>query len=159
MILRILIFVTLIFSTASCSHPDWEMDYSNSGALAFNLLDVCVEKTLDAHSELNTKNYVLDLNEISTLDQDGVDSFLKIKNPLLNATHEDSIKVLQNKDWKKSYLLQNIIIKFIEVEYITKKHITVRMSKMRARNKTIKITLDLERENDSYRIIKSEVKR
>ena len=159
MIFRILIFVTFIVSTAACTHPDWEIDYSNSDALAFNLLDVCVEKTLDVHSELNTKNYVLDLNEISTLDQEGVDSFLKVKNPLLAATHDDTVMVLQNKDWKKSYLLQNIIIKFIEVEYITKKHITVRISKMRARNQTIKITLDLERENDSYRIIKSEVKR
>ncbi|MEO8770372.1 MAG: hypothetical protein ABI402_09820 [Ferruginibacter sp.] len=157
--MRILIFVTLIISTAACTQPDWDMDYSNSCELAFNLLDVCVEKTLDAHSELNTKNYVLDLKEISTLNQDGVDSFLKVKKTLLAATHDDSIMVLQNKDWKKSYLLQNIIVKFIEVEYVTKKHITVRLSKMRARNQTIKITLDLERENDSYKIIKSEVKR
>ncbi|MEO6670826.1 MAG: hypothetical protein ABIN36_15205 [Ferruginibacter sp.] len=156
---RTFIFAVLIFSAATCNHPDWDLDYSNSPALAFKLLDICVEKTLDTHAELNTKDYVLDLNEISTLSQEGVDSFLRQKNPLLSATHDDTLMVLQNTDWKKSYLLKNIIVKFIEIEYITKKHITVRVSKMRARNQRIIITLDLERKHNSYKIIKSEVKR
>ncbi|MFT3912162.1 MAG: hypothetical protein QM737_22235 [Ferruginibacter sp.] len=159
MVFRTFIFIAFIFSAASCMQTDPHVDYSNSAALAYNLVDICVEKTLNAHSELNTKDYVLDMNDITTLSQDGVDSFIKVKNPLLEATHEDSIFVLQNKDWKRSQVLQNIIIKFIEVEYYDKQYVTVKLSKMRARNQTIKITLDLERDDDGYKIIKSEVKR
>ncbi len=159
MIVRILIFVTLAISTTACMRSDPHEDYSNSAILAFNLVDICVEKTLNTHSELNTKDYVLDMNNITTLSQEGVDSFIKVKNPLLASTHEDSVLVLENKDWKRSQLLQNIIIKFIEVEYHDKKYVTVKLSKMRARNQTIRITLDLVREDDGYKIIKLEVRR
>lgn len=159
MIFRCFILITLVFSSASCMQHDPHVDYSNSATLAFNLVDICVEKTLNAHSELNTKDYVLDMNDITTLSQEGVDSFIKVKNPLLATTHEDSVLVLQNKDWKRSQVLQNIIIKFIEVEYHDKKYVSVKLSKMRARNQTIKITLDLVRDDDRYKIIKSEVRR
>ncbi|MEO7523416.1 MAG: hypothetical protein ABIT58_04940 [Ferruginibacter sp.] len=159
MIFRFFIFTTLVFTVSGCTQVDTHVDYSTSAALTFNLLEICVEKTLNAHSELNTKEYVLDLNNITTLNQDGIDSFIKVKTPLLAATHDDSVLVLQNTDWKRSQVLQNIILKIIEVEYHDKENVTVKLSKMRARNQTIKITLDLARQGNIYKVVKSEVRR
>ncbi len=160
MVFRFLIFLALIFSIAACKQTNLDEDYSNSGTLAFNLLKVCVDKTLNVHSEFNTRNYVLDLTAISTLNQQGIDSFLKRENPILPASLEDTTGTAEkNKDQSRTRVLENIIVKFLEIDFIDKKHVSVVIKKIRTANQVIKVSLDLKREGDSYRIVRQEFRR
>lgn len=150
-------FIAILFSTCSSHDPD--ADYSTSSSLAFNLVKTCVDKTLEIHTEFNTQGYLLDLSSISTLKQDAVDSFYLIKNAGKPASYDDSLIAVENKTLSRSNVLPIIIVQFDEIDYIDKRNVYVRMRKTRAANQVIRIGLDLRREGDIYRVIKSEIRR
>ncbi len=159
MIVKFLVFVYLIFIFAACSSKNLEGDYSTSSTLAFNLLKICLAKTLNTYSESNTESYVLDLSKISTLNKSGVDSFLGINKSILPVLQDDSATILRSINETGSKVLLNGIVRFEEVEFIDKNHVYVVISKVRSRNQIIKLGLDLKRQGDSYKIFKSEIKR
>ena len=96
--------MAIIFLFPACTSTNLDENYSNSSTVAFNLLKVCVDKTLSEYPNINTKNYVLDLSEISTLNKEGIEKFLKAKNSTLPTTHDDSVIIFENQDWSKSHM-------------------------------------------------------
>ncbi|MBS1743562.1 MAG: hypothetical protein JST81_11055 [Bacteroidetes bacterium] len=155
----LLSLLVIVVNFSQCTVHDPEADYSTSDALAYNLIETCVNKTLDIHAEFNTDKYLLDLKKIPELKETAVDSFFFLKNNGLNKAYEDSLIVLANNSLSRSRVLDKIIVRFTEVEYINKKHVYVKLSKIRSANQVIKIGLDLERNGNQYRIFKTEIRR
>lgn len=160
MVFRRLFFIVFLSILSACSSVHSENDdYSSSRQLTYHLLSICLDKTLNTYSEYNTGDYVLDLSRISTFNKDGIDSFIVDNQNVLPILSDDSSSVLKSIDETGSKPLENMIVRFEDVDFIDKKHVYITISKVRSRNQIITLGLDLKRHGDTYKIFKSETKR
>jgi hypothetical protein len=130
--LILLISIVLTIAFTSCKSTDYRQNYRNSSIVSYNLLRLCVDKALETEPSINTKNYVLDLSSITTLNQNGVDSFLKLKNSIQPTTHEDSVMTFENKDWSRFHMNRSMIIKVRAIDSLDEKSIKVNLSKIKS---------------------------
>ena len=100
----------------------------------------------------NTKNYVLDLSIIDTLNKQGVDSFLQIKNSNSPTTLDDSTMIFENGDPSRFHMKQSMIIKIRTITYKSDKVALVTASKIKSTDEIIDATIELVRYSDGYKI-------
>lgn len=142
-----------VFAFSSCKSTDYNQNFSNSNIVSYNLIKLCVDKAFETEPSINTKNYVLDLSSITTLNQKGIDSFLAIKNSILPTTHEDSAMTFENKEWSKFHMNRSMIIKIKTIQSIGNKRIKINLSKIKSTDETVEAEIDFERYIDTYKII------
>ncbi|MEO6670972.1 MAG: hypothetical protein ABIN36_15940 [Ferruginibacter sp.] len=150
----ILLFSTVLLTAfTSCKSTDYKQNYINSSIVSCNLIKLCVDKAFETEPSINTKNYVLDLSSITTLNQKGVDSFLALKNSILPTTHEDSVMTFENKDWSRFHVNKSMIVKIRTIDSLDDKRIKVNLSKIKSTDETIEAEINFERYLDTYKII------
>jgi hypothetical protein len=141
----------LLFS--SCNTTNYSENFRNSKTVSYNLIKLCVDKAMETEPQFNTKNYVLDLSNISTLNSNGVDSFLKVKNSIMPTTHEDSVMTFENKEWTKFHMNRSMVIRIKSIDSINEKNIKVSLTKYKSTDETINAEIEFERHNNTYKIV------
>ncbi|RYE52288.1 MAG: hypothetical protein EOP48_16815 [Sphingobacteriales bacterium] len=137
----------------SCkTKTDLTKNYNNSSLVGFNLIKRCVDSLTNIQPSMNTKNYVLDLSSIDSLNKDAVDSFLKIKNVHLPTTSDDSLMIFKDGNFSDFHMKQSMIIKISAINYKNAKVALVTASKIKSTNEIINATIELERQSDGYKI-------
>ena len=149
---RLLGIMTIVLLYSCKSKTDFTKNYNNSNKVAFNLIKQCVDTMTNINPSINTKNYVLDLSSIDTLNKQGVDSFLQIKNSSIPTTLDDSTMVFENGDPSSFHMKQSMIIKIRTVTYKSDKVVLVTASKIKSTNEIIDATIELMRQSDGYKI-------
>jgi len=149
---RLLVISTLVFFFSCKTKTDFTKDYNNSSVVAFNLIKQCVDTMTNLNPSINTKNYVLDLSSIDTLNKQGVDSFLQIKNLNIPTTLDDSTMIFKDGDPSNFHMKQSMIIKIRTINYKSDKVALVTASKIKSTNEIIDATIELERQLDGYKI-------
>ena len=145
----------LIIIFSSCKSKIDNKDYYNSSKLAFSLIKQCVDTMLNTNIPINTKNYVLDLSSIDSLNRTGVDSFLAIKNIILPVTSEDSVIIYENEgNAVHSHVKQSMIIKIRTLSAQINRKVIVTVSKIKSWKEMIDARIEMEEKGDQYRIIK-----
>ena len=142
----------LLSALASCKSTDYKQNFSNSKVVSYNLIKLCVDKAFETEPSINTKNYVLDLSSIDTLNKQGVDSFLQIKNLNIPTTFDDSTMIFKDGDPSNFHMKQSMIIKIRTINYKNDKVALVTASKIKSTNEIIDATIELERQQDGYKI-------
>ena len=151
-----LLFLGLSVYIFSCNQTDTKLNYSNSDIVAFNLIKTCVDTLTAIRPEINTKNYVLDLSGISTLNKNGVDSFLRLKDKVLPTTLDDSTMI--GDDMYGGYhMKQSIIIRINHIEMKNADTVNATVFKIRSSVKNVKADIVLKRYLNGYRIIELKV--
>jgi hypothetical protein len=150
---RLCLITTLALLFSCRTKIDYTKNYSNTSIVAFKLIQQCVDTMTNINSSINTKNYVLDLSSIDTLNKQGVDSFLQIKNKNLPTTLDDSIMIFKDRDTSNFHIKQSMIIKIRAIIYKSDKVALVTASKIKSTNEIINATIELERQLDGYKII------
>jgi hypothetical protein len=151
--LRFCLIAVLIFLCCCKAKTDYTKNYNNTSTVAFNLIKQCVDTMTNIKPSINTTNYVLDLSSIDTLNKQGIDSFLQIKNLNLPTTLDDSTMVFKDGDPSKFQMKQSMIIKIRTITYRSDKVVLVTASKIKSSNEIIDATIELERQLNSYKII------
>jgi hypothetical protein len=151
-IFRLLVIYTLVLLFSCKAKTDFTKNYNNSNVVAFNLIKQCVDTMTNIHPSINTKNYVLDLSSIDTLNKQGVDSFLQIKNLNIPTTFDDSTMIFKDDDPSNFHMKQSMIIKIRTINYKNNKVALVTASKIKSTNEIIDATIELERQLDGYKI-------
>jgi hypothetical protein len=149
---RLLVITSTILILSCQAKTDYSDNYNSSRIVAFNLLKQCVDTMTNINRTINTKNYVLDLSSIDTLNNQGVDSFLQIKNLNLRTTSDDSTMIFKDGDPSNFHMKQSMIIKIRTITYKSDKVVLVTASKIKATNEIIDATIKLERQMDGYKI-------
>lgn len=147
-----MVISTLVFFFSCKTKTDFTKDYNNSSVVAFNLIKQCVDTMTNLNPSINTKNYVLDLSSIDTLNKQGVDSFLQIKNLNIPTTLDDSTMIFKDGDPSNFHMKQSMIIKIRTINYKSDKVALVTASKIKSTNEIIDATIELERQLDGYKI-------
>jgi len=149
---RIFTVATLILLLGCKAKTDYAKNYSNSSTVAFNLLKQSVDTITNTTPSMNTANYVLDLSSIDSLNKQGVDSFLHIKNRQFTTTLDDSTMIFIDGDPSNFRMKQSMIIKIRTITYKSEKSVVLTASKIKSSNEIIDATIDLERRLDGYKI-------
>ena len=142
----------------SCkSTTDYKQNYNNSSVVAFELIKQCVDTMLKISPTINTKNYVLDLSSIDSLNKRGVDSFLHNKNRTLPTTLDDSTMIFKDGNPEIFHMKQSMIIQIRSIVFQNDKAAIVRISKIKSTDEIVDATIELERYLDGYRINKVKI--
>ncbi len=149
---RLLIITTIVLLYSCKSKTDFTKNYNNSNEVAFNLIKQCVDTMTNINPSINTKNYVLDLSSIDTLNKQGVDSFLQIKNSYSPTTLDDSTMIFENGDPSRFHMKQSMIIKIRTITYKSDKVALVTASKIKSTDEIIDATIELIRQSNGYKI-------
>ncbi|NNV54500.1 hypothetical protein [Limnovirga soli] len=149
---RLLVIATFFFLYSCKSRTDFAKNYNNSNEVAFNLIKQCVDTMININPSFNTKNYVLDLSIIDTLNKQGVDSFLQIKNSNSPTTLDDSTMIFENGEPSRFHMQQSMIIKIRTITYKSDKVALVTASKIKSTDEIIDATIELVRYSDGYKI-------
>jgi hypothetical protein len=149
---RLCFITTFIFFFSCKSKTDYSKNYNNTSIVAFELIKLCVDTMTNLNPSINTKNYVLDLSSIDTLNKKGVDSFLQIKNLNLPTTLDDSIMIFKDGEPSNFHMKQSMIIKIRTITYKNDKVALVTASKIKSTIEIIDLTIELERQWDGYKI-------
>ena len=157
MTFRILIILTTIFFFSCKIKTDYKQNYNNSSVVAFNLIRQCVDTMLNINPKINTKNYVLDLSSIDTLNKQGADSFLHIKNLTLPTTLDDSTMIFKDGNPENFQMKQSMIVKIRKISSLNDKTVLVNMSKIKSTSEIVDATIELERYSDGYKISKIQI--
>lgn len=151
-IFRLLIITTIVLPCSCKSKTDFTKNYNNSNLVAFNLIKLCVDTMTNINPSINSKNYVLDLSNIDTLNKQGVDSFLQIKNSNFPTKLDDSTMIFENGDPSIFHMKQSMIIKIRTITYKSDKVALVTASKIKSTNEIIDAIIELVRQSDGYKI-------
>ena len=151
-IFRLWVIPSLVLLFSCKAKTDFTKNYNNSNVVAFNLIKQCVDTMTNINPSINTKNYVLDLSSIDTLNKQGVDSFLQIKNLNIPTTFDDSTMIFKDGDPSNFHMKQSMIIKIRTINYKNDKVALVTASKIKSTNEIIDATIELERQQDGYKI-------
>ena len=149
---RLLVISALVLLFSCKTKTDFTKNYNNSNVVAFNLIKQCVDTMTNINHSINTKNYVLDLSSIDTLNKQGVDSFLQIKNLNLPTTLDDSTMIFKEGNPSNFHMKQSMIIKIRTINYKSEKVALVTASKIKSTNEIIDATIELERQLNGYKI-------
>ncbi len=149
---RLCLIGTLILLFSCKAKTDYTKNYNNTSTVAFKLLKQCVDTMTNIKPSINTVNYVLDLSSIDTLNKQGVDSFLQIKNLNLPTTLDDSTMIFKDGDPSNFHMKQSMIIKIRTITYKSDKVVLVTASKIKSTNEIIDATIELERQVEGYKI-------
>jgi hypothetical protein len=108
---------------------------------------------------INTKNYVLDLSGIDTLNRNGVDSFLRNKNKTLPTTSDDSLMITSKEDVIANkgdvfgfHMKQSMILRINTLIYKSDRFVIVTASKIKSSREIVDATIELERQLRGYKI-------
>jgi hypothetical protein len=154
MIFRLYFILAIIFLSGCKTATDYKKNYHNSSELAFDLLKQCVDTMLNTNPTINTKNYVLDLSSIDTLNKKGIDSFLSIKNTILPTTLHDSTMIFNDSNHENFNMKQSMIVKIETISFKSDRKTIVTASKLKSTNEIIDATIELERFLSGYIIRK-----
>jgi hypothetical protein len=137
----------------SCNSTDYKQNFKNSKVVSYNLIKLCVDKAFETDTSINTKNYVLDLSSIRTLNQNGIDSFLTNKHSLMPTSQEDSAMTFENKDWSRFHMNKSMVIKIKSIDSINENGIKINLSKYKSTDEIIEAEFELERYKNTYKIV------
>ena len=149
---RLCLIATLISLFSCKANTDYTKNYNNTSAVAIELIKQCVDTMTNIKPSINTVNYVLDLSSIDTLNKQGVDSFIQIKNLNLPTTLDDSTMIFKDGDPSNFHMKQSMIIKIRTIIYKSDKLVLVTASKIKSTNEIIDATIELERQLGGYKI-------
>ncbi len=109
--LRFITFLIIAFS--SCGQQPNNLTYTNSGKVALNLIQLCVNLTLQLDPGLNTGKYFVDFSFPKDINRRGIDNFLKLNNKAKEANLDSLIS--QDTTWTKYQFFQNPVIRFEKI--------------------------------------------
>jgi hypothetical protein len=147
-----IITILILWLLSSCNSTDYKQNFNNSKVVSYNLIKICVDKAFETEPYINTKNYVLDLSSITTLNKKGVDSFLSFKNSIMPTTHEDSVMTFENSDWSRFRMNRSMIVKIKSINSVNEKSIKVYLMKIKSTDETVEAEINFERYLDTYKI-------
>ena len=152
MTFRLSLAITTLIFLGCKADTDYKQNYNNSSALAFDLIKQCVDTILTIDSTINTPNYVLDLSGIDSLNKQGIDRFLTMKNSILPTTSDDSTIIFKDGNPENFYMKQSMLIKFKTITFQNDKNAIITVSKIKSTEQIINAIIELERTFNGYRI-------
>jgi len=148
-------FVFLVF--CSCGRETKGLTYVSSEKVALNLIQVCVDSTLQLDRELNTGKYLVDFSMVKGLNRKGINSFLQ-HNGNASEANLDSL-ILHDSTWVRYQFFQNPVIRFDKIQVQPDGTILINMSKTKASDGAIGTEMILQRQGENVKCILNRISR
>jgi hypothetical protein len=147
--------VPLLFS---CEQVRKTPTFTSSGIIAQNLIQICVDSTLQLDSGLNSVKYLVDFKLVKNLNSGGVKQFMLTRSEA-SETNLDSLLIIARRFSKYSFGLPAAVIRFEKITVRADGLLLVEMSKTRSAEGFISAELLLKPNGLSFKCISSEITR
>lgn|GEM_PF-1903949 len=142
---------TVLLVFCSCGQETGNSTYVNSEKVALNLIQLCVDSTLQLDHGLNTGQYLVDFSIIKELNRRGIDSFLRL-NANASEANLDSL-ILHDTTWVKYQFFQNPVIRFDKIQVQPDGTILIKTSKTKASDGAIGTEMILQRRGNNFKCV------
>ena len=152
----IFLAVSALIILNSCSEKPNDLTYINSELVAANLIQICIDSTLQLDDGLNSDTYSVDFSKAKDLNSDGVRRFL-LTHPSTAQTNLDSLFQHIPKKNKYNFFFKQPIIRFEKIEKQNNGTILINTSKIRAAEGAIGTRIILKKHGNKFKCMLSEI--
>ena len=149
------ILITLVTLFLSCGTTNQSLNYTNSGAEAFSLVQTCIDASLQLDPGLNTDSFLVDFTKVHNIDRNGIDSFLK-QRKYISKTNLDSL-FKHDSTWKQGRYFQKAVIRLEKIEKQRGDLLLIKTSKHKAADGSIGTEIILARKKSVYKLVSSKI--
>ena len=146
-------FILFVFS--SCAQQNVGQNYSNSEKISFNLVQLCIDSTLQLDQGLNTTKYLVDFTKVSQLNHQGVNKFFEL-NRMATTTNLDSM-VLHDSTWINYQYFQNAVIRIEKITEQKNGTLLIITSKNKASDGSIGTEIILQKQGEVFKCLSCKI--